>query len=500
MSKNLKLALVLCLAPQLAAAQGLMQWVQSNPSEVPSAGPGAPVFMQAAFRQVPNPGYQDPSQLPPPTLTDEQIELLTRGMIAAEVATFPRGTKPGKVTLRLREEDVMRVLGNCVAIDQNYVDTIPKEVWDKAIADMNMTAAREYSKTKDWEHTANAMIKVAMGKMLDPFSVYWDQEEFKQFRDSSNNSFVGIGAILKEDGTIDMLVPGGPAEKAGLKAGDKIVNVDGTAVNTSEEVIKKTLGKEGVAVNVQVQRQGQLLAPIKIVRGQVTTRNVYSKMAAPGVGYVYWGQFSPDCDKEIIAAIAALKEKGARKLVIDVRANPGGTVDSVSSIVSEFMKDRQAIVSFKRQGQVMYTNVTDGNGRFLDMPVVVLVNGGSASASEILAGAFQDVRGPVIVGSRSYGKGTMQSIVPDRQGRALKLTIGRWYTPRDRSIDASHDPVTKEKIQGTGGVVPDYLIVMSEEAERAIMKQLYREVQGAAPDGAPVPDPVLQKGLELLSQ
>jgi carboxyl-terminal processing protease len=380
------------------------------------------------------------------------------------------------------------------------VDNIPKEVWDKAIADMGDTAAKEFAKTKSWDSTVNSMIKAATGKMLDPFSVYWTQDEYKRFNDQMGNSFVGIGAILKDDGTIDIAIPGGPAEKAGLKAGDRIVDVDGTAVKTSEEVIKKTLGKAGTTVTITVERGGKALPPFKIVRGQVTTRNIYSKMATTGIGYIYLGQFSPDCDKEIIAAIGKLKEKGAKKIIMDVRGNPGGTVDSVSSILSEFMKDKQTIVSFKRQGQVMYSNVTDGDGKFLNMPLAILVNGGSASASEILAGAVQDVRGPVIVGSRSYGKGTMQSVMPDKQGRALKLTIGRWYTPRDRSIDAQHDPATKKKVEGTGGVVPDHLIVLTEDQEKAIMKQLYREVQGAPTDGAAVADPVLQKALELLSK
>jgi carboxyl-terminal processing protease len=497
MNKNLKLALVLCLAPQLAAAQGLMNWVQSNPSDVPSAGSGAPALIQADFKQVPNPQYQDPNEAPPPNLTNKHIEVLLEKMVMAELATLPKGAKPEQLTLK--KDDVMRVIGNMAVIDRNYVDNIPAAVWDKAIEDMGKTAAEEYPKTKNWESTVNAMLKTATTKILDPFSVYWTKDEYKRFQDSMTNSFVGIGVILKDDGSIDIIIPNGPADKAGLKAGDKIVDVDGTPVKSSEEVIKKTLGKEGTSVTMTVQRGGKPLT-MKITRGQVTTKNVYSKLAAKDVGYIYLGQFSPDCDAEIIAAIGKLKEKGAKKMIMDVRNNPGGTVDSVSSILSEFMKDKQTIVSFKNKGQVMYSNVTDGDGKFLKMPLVILVNGGSASASEILAGAIQDVRGPMIVGSRSYGKGTMQSVMPDAQGRALKLTIGRWYTPRDRSIDAEHDPETKDKVKGTGGVVPDHLIVLTEDQEKAVMKQLYREVQGAAPEGTPVDDPVLKKALELLSK
>jgi len=488
---------LLLVAPQLVAAQNLMEMVRAREAAVPAVGAGSPV-MVAAFKPVPNPDYQDPNGALPPNLTDAHVQALLKKMVTAEFSTLPPNATPEQITLR--KEDVMRLVGNLVTIDRNYVDTIPASVWDKAVADMGDTAAQEYAKTRNWDSTVNSMLKTAAGKMLDPFSVYWTKEEYKRFSDQMTNSFVGVGMILKEDGTIDIVIPGGPADKAGLKAGDKIVAVDGAAVSTSEAIIKKTLGKEGTPVKITVQRSGAALAPFNIVRGQVTTRNVYSKLAAKGVGYLYLGQFSPDCDKEMIAAIGKLKDKGARKLIIDVRGNPGGTVDSVSSLLSEFMKDKQTIVSFKSKGQVMYSNVTEGDGRFLDMPVAVLINEGSASASEILAGAIQDVRGPVIVGSRSYGKGTMQTVLPDQQGRALKLTIGRWYTPRDRSIDAQHDPVTREKVKGTGGVVPDYMIVLTEAQEQDIMKQLYREVQGAAPDGAPVADPVLQKGLELLSK
>lgn len=458
---------------------------------------GAPVF-STDYKEVRNPDYKDPSTQPPPNLKDSHVQALINKMI--EVERSQLGPKAKPADLSLAKDQVMRLVGNLVIIDRNYVDTIPSSVWDQAVVDMGEVAAKEFDvKKKNWESTINSMINAAGSKILDPFSVYWNKEEFKRFQDQMNNSFVGIGAILKPDGTIDIVIPGGPADKAGLKAGDRITVVDGTPVNTAEQVIKKTLGKEGVPVSVTVERGGKAMPPIAIVRGSVETKNIYSKLVDKAVGYVYLGQFSPNSDAEVIAAIATLRDKGAKKLVIDVRGNPGGTVGSVSAIASEFMKDKQRIVSFKRQGQVMWENVTDGDGRFKDMPLAVLVNEGSASASEILAGAIQDVRGPVVVGSRSYGKGTMQTIMPDREGRALKLTIGRWYTPRDRSIDAQHDPKTHEKVKDTGGVLPDHLIVLTEEAERAIMRQLFREVQGAAPDGPAVADPVLQKALEILA-
>ncbi|MBI5211651.1 MAG: PDZ domain-containing protein [Elusimicrobia bacterium] len=518
MINRASLVLAIFLAPRLAAAGSLADlrelsfgvpaelaagtpagnMVPSRGLAVPPSGEGVP-FFATGFKQVPNPDYTDPNRLPPPNLKESQLEALIKRMVGIEAAQLGPKAKPSD--LSLTREDVMRLAGNLAIIDRNYVDAIPAGVWDQAVKDMGDVAAKEFdAKKKNWETTVNSMINTAASKILDPFSTYWNKDEFKRFQDQMNNSFVGIGAILKEDGTIDIVIPGGPADKAGLKAGDKIVSVDGTAVGTAEEVIKKTLGKEGTQVKIVVVRAGNTLPAATITRGQVQTKNVYSKLAAPGVGYVYLGQFSPESDKEIIAVIGKLREKGAKKVIIDVRGNPGGTVDSVSSILSEFMKDKQRIVSFKRQGKVMWENVTDGDGRFLSMPLMVLVNGGSASASEILAGAIQDVRGPVVVGSRSYGKGSMQTIMPDNEGRALKLTIGRWYTPRDRNIDAQRDPKTREKVKDTGGVVPDHLIVLTEEAERAIMKQLFREVQGASPDGPAVADPVLQKALELLAR
>ncbi|MBI5882267.1 MAG: S41 family peptidase [Elusimicrobia bacterium] len=511
--------LAILLAPRSGSAAGLVDLIRerniSAPLELtggrsfgdlagdmdlaaPQQGVGAPVFA-AGFKEVQNPDYTDPNDLPPPNLKDAHIQALIKKMVAVEASQLGPKAKPAD--LSLTREEVTRLVGNLAAIDRNYVDTIPSAVWDQAVADMGEVAAKEFdAKKKNWEATINSMINAAASKILDPFSVYWSKDEFKRFQDQMKNSFVGIGVILKTDGAIDIVLPGGPADKAGLKGGDKIIAVDGTPVNTAEQVIKKTLGKAGVPVSITVERDGKAIPAITIVRGSVETKNVHSKLVDKTVGYVYLGQFSPDCDTEVIAAIAKLRDKGAKKLIIDVRGNPGGTVDSVSAIASEFMKNKQRIVSFKRQGKVMWENVTDGDGRFKDMPLAILVNDGSASASEILAGAIQDVRGPVVVGSRSYGKGTMQTVLPDQEGRALKLTIGRWYTPRDRSIDAQHDPKTREKVKDTGGVIPDHMIVLSEEDERAIMRQLFREVQGAAPDGPAVADPVLRKALEILGR
>ncbi|MDD5656894.1 MAG: S41 family peptidase [Elusimicrobia bacterium] len=496
MSKMIISILILALMPYWAAGQGLVNMVRAAGGSVPEAGAGAPITL-ADYKTVPNPEYAEPGLRKPPHLTDDHVKRLIELMVDAELSKRP-GISAKE--LSLTKEQAQRIVTNLVVIDSKYVDAIPGPVWNRAIEDMGKVAAKEFEFRNgkgNWEETVNAMINAAANKILDPFSVYWSKEEFKRFQDEMNNSFVDVGMILKDDGRIDIVIPRSPAEKAGLKAGDKIVAVDGQPVSNRQQIQKKTLGQAGTSVRLTVTRDGRRME-FAAVRAEINTRNVFSKKLGD-VGYVYLGQFSPNCDDELIAAVADLQAKGARKLIIDVRGNLGGTVDSVSQIASEFFKDGQKIVSFKRQGQVMSENVTDGDGRFFNMKVAILVNGGSASASEILAGAMQDVRGPVIVGSRSYGKGTMQDILPDRQGRALKLTMGRWYTPRDRSIDAKHD-AQGEKIKDTGGVIPDHLVVLGEEQEAAIMRQIYREVQGASPEGRKVEDPVFNKALELLGR
>ncbi|MDD5628532.1 MAG: S41 family peptidase [Elusimicrobia bacterium] len=473
------------------AVQGLLQKLVSvlrqNDAERREVQLRMDALVQGTYRSIPNPAYSDSDQAPPPHLSQAHVQGLL-DMVKA---------LPGTPV----QKDVMRLMGNLVRIDRSWVDPIPASSWDKAVELMGEVAKKVYDSVKpNWSDTVTAMIKAAAEKLLDPFSVYWTADEYKAFVDLEHNTFVGIGVIFEESGSavIDTVIPGGPAEKAGLKSGDKITAVDGKPAATAEERIKAIRGQKGTPVRISVERGGQP-QDITVTRGQVVTRNVYSKMAAPGVGYIYLGQFSPDCEKEIFAAVLSLREQGARKLVLDLRNNPGGSVDSVSSIVASFFKDGQKIVAFKKQGTEMYRNVAAGDGRFQDMPLVVLVNGNSASASELLAGAIQDVRGAVIVGSRSYGKGSMQTIMPDAQGRALKLTIGRWYTPNDRNIDNQRVPETKEKIKGTGGIVPDHAVDMTEDQEKAVLRQLLREVGGGSPQGPRVADPVLEKAMELLA-
>ncbi|MDD5656896.1 MAG: PDZ domain-containing protein, partial [Elusimicrobia bacterium] len=370
-------ALIAVLASGLAAAQELMGLVRSGNFEAPSAGEGLPVIL-ADYRRVDNPGYVDPNTLPqPPNLTKKHIDRLIDLMVEAELSKRPALRRPyeqdQRVPLTLTKEQVLWIGGLLSMIDRNYVNAIPGEVWDKAVEDMGKVAAEKFRFSKgkgNWEETGNAMINAVARNILDPFSVYWNKEEYKRFQDDSNNSFVGVGLLLGEDGSIDIVIPRSPAEKAGLQSGDKIVAVDGKAVSTREQVSLRARGRAGTSVRLTVLRGGGRL-DIVAARAEIETRNVYAKMAAPGVGYVYLGQFSNDSDEELISAVADLQAKGAGKLILDVRGNPGGGVAAVSQIASEFFKDGQKIVSFKRQGRVMPENVTRGAGRCLGRKVAI---------------------------------------------------------------------------------------------------------------------------------
>jgi carboxyl-terminal processing protease len=466
-------------------------------------------FVQGVFKEIKNPNFVNPDEQAPPNIKNEQLERLLKNLKAVDEAQQGSG---------IPRRDLMRLASILTQIDRHFVDPIPTGTWDKAVELMVDVAAKAFgvvkdglpgaaavpaveaaAAKKDWDLVVTDMVKAMVEKFLDPFSVYWTQDEYKEFEDTMNNTFFGIGIGTMPNGVgITHVFPGSAAEKAGLKSGDKIIAVDGVPANGPDR--KPIRGKEGTTVRVQVERDGQVLPEFSITRVRMQTRNVYSKMAAPEVGYVYLGEFSPDAGREVFAAIAGLREQGAKKVILDLRSNPGGSVSAAASIMASFFKDGQKLQGFKKQGRTMRELFADGDGLFSDMPVAVLINGGSASASEVVSGAIQDVRGAVVVGGRSYGKGSAQDVKPDRQGRALKLTMTRWYTPNDRNIDNQRNPETKEKIEGTGGIIPDHPVEMTQEQEIAVLRQLHGDVLGIPAGGPRVADPVLEKALEVLSR
>ncbi len=284
---------------------------------------------------------------------------------------------------------------------------------------------------------------------LDPHSAYLDPEQFRELQVGTTGEFGGLGIeVGMEDGFVKVIAPidDTPAQRAGVQAGDLIIRLDDTPVKgmSLSEAVKMMRGKPGTDITLTIVREGEE-KPLKITitRAIIKVRSVKSRLLEDGFGYVRISQFQANTADNLVEAVDRLKQQGDLKgLVLDLRNNPGGVLNGAVSVSDAFLD----------KGLIVYTEgrVADSRLRFnatpddvLDgAPLVVLVNQGSASASEIVAGALQDHRRAIIVGTRTFGKGSVQTIVPLSNGAAVKLTTARYYTPSGRSIQAE-------------GIVPD---------------------------------------------
>ncbi|MGI8668311.1 MAG: S41 family peptidase, partial [Aridibacter sp.] len=282
---------------------------------------------------------------------------------------------------------------------------------------------------------------------LDPHSSFFTRDEFRKLQEDQSSQFYGIGVsiVRYRDGVyVQSVIPGTPADKEGLHFGDKFLDVEGKDASdwTGAEVSQNVRGEQGTPVNIKVERAG-VKEPLqfKIVRGGVplpSIRNYF--MLNDSVGYVgLSGGFQETTADELDTAISTLKEKGMKTLVLDLRGNPGGLLPQAIEVVSRFIPNGQTVVSVK--GRTKFTEARDlraVSGKVYDMPMVVMINGGSASASEIVAGAIQDYGRGLVVGSDSFGKGLVQRVFPLPYGTGLTLTTARYYTPYGRSLQRDY--------------------------------------------------------------
>jgi carboxyl-terminal processing protease len=303
-----------------------------------------------------------------------------------------------------------------------------------------------YVGTVDHEKVAESSIQ-GMLWTLDPHSAFFTRDEFRKLYEDQSSQFYGIGVSILQhrDGVyIQSIVPGTPADKAGLRYGDRFLEVDGkNALKwTSSEVSKNVRGERGTPVNVKVARPGnEKGVDFTIVRGGVplpSIRNYF--MLKDGVGYVgLTGGFQETTADELEQAIEDLKKQGLKSLILDLRNNPGGLLPQAIDVVGKFIPAGQTVVSVKGRSRYSQSKElqTSGN-KNEDFPLVVLVNGGSASASEIVAGAIQDYGRGLIVGTDSFGKGLVQRVFQLPHGTGLTLTMARYYTPYGRSLQRDY--------------------------------------------------------------
>ena len=292
---------------------------------------------------------------------------------------------------------------------------------------------------------------------LDPYSAYMSPELFKSMQTESKGEFGGLGIeIGMEAGVVKVIAPiaDTPAEKAGIKAGDYIVRINNDQVQgkTLMEAVKLMRGPIGTSINLTVRRKG-IKKPLtfNIVRKIIEVKSVEAKVLGEknNIGYIRLKSFNENSDKQFISTIKNYEKK--RKLVgyiIDLRNNPGGLLAQAITITDFFLEDGEIVSTKGRQiNETRKFFARSGDG-ITGKPIIVLINNGSASASEILAGALKDHKRAIILGENSYGKGSVQSIIPLRNGGGIRLTISKYYLPSGKSISevgVSPDIIIKEK-------------------------------------------------------
>ena len=295
---------------------------------------------------------------------------------------------------------------------------------------------------------------------LDPHSAFLSQDEFQELQIGTTGEFGGLGIeVGMENGFVKVISPieDTPADKAGVKAGDLIIKLDETQVKglTLNDAVKLMRGKRGTKIILTIVRDGEdKPLELTVVRDVIRVKSVRSKILEPGFAYIRISSFQSKTTHNVIAAVDKLRNKmgdDLRGLILDLRNNPGGVLTGAVGVSDVFLKDGELIVYTKgrvRDAELKYSAST--NDSIGGAPIVVLINEGSASASEIVAGALQDHKRAVIMGKNSFGKGSVQTILPLKENAALKLTTARYYTPAGRSIQAE-------------GIEPDVLVEESKD-------------------------------------
>lgn len=274
----------------------------------------------------------------------------------------------------------------------------------------------------------------------DPYSVYYTEEEWEDLMQETEGIYYGIGAYLMLDpdtglGKVSGVIENTPAEEAGLRADDLIYLVDGETTMGLElsEIVARVKGEEGTTVHLTIYREGETdYLEIDVERRKIEAPTVKYEMLKNNIGYIQITEFDEVTTDQFTEALAVVKGSGAKGLILDLRGNPGGSLNTVIDIARQLLPKGLIVYTEDKYGERDEYNC-DGK-RELDIPLVVLVNGNSASASEILAGAIKDYRKGVLIGTTTFGKGIVQRVLPLTDGTALKLTISAYYTPNGNNI------------------------------------------------------------------
>ena len=304
---------------------------------------------------------------------------------------------------------------------------------------------KNYVDTIDMATMTDAAVTAALAK-LDPHSVYLPPVELEESDSELAGNFEGIGItfnVPNDTAIVLNVIPGGPSEKAGLMAGDRIIKVDERVIagmkTPQDSMVRMMKGPAGTKVKISVSRDKQMI-PFEITRGKIPVHSVDAAfMVSDTVGYIKLTKFSRTTYKEFVEASSKLMEQGMTSLVFDLRDNTGGYFDQALMLSNEFLQKGDAIVYMEGLHRPRQQYDADGRGKMKDIVLTVLIDEGSASSSEIFAGAIQDNDRGVIVGRRSFGKGLVQEPINFTDGSGIRLTVARFYTPSGRCIQKPYD-------------------------------------------------------------
>lgn len=316
-----------------------------------------------------------------------------------------------------------------------------------------------YYQDIDYNKVADGLYHGAVSGLGDPYTVYYNPQEYASFQQASDGVYAGIGSrvTIGDNGypLLSQVFEGGPADKAGIKTGDFVVEIDGEDVGGMDLdlVASKMRGEVGTTVEVTVYREGETdYLHFTVKRDTVEVPTVEYRMLEGGIGYIMVAEFDDVTAQQFNDAVKDLSRKNMSALVVDLRNNPGGLLRTVQSMLSRILKKGELLVYMEDKNGKREDYYSDST-LTLDIPIAVLMNGYSASASEVFAGCLQDYGKAVLVGTQSFGKGIVQTMYPLGDGSAIKVTISAYYTPNGRNIHKT-------------GLTPDIAVELSDEAKK----------------------------------
>lgn len=310
-------------------------------------------------------------------------------------------------------------------------------------------------------------IKGMVNSLGDPHSIYMDAKMYKEFMIETEGAFGGVGIVIGvKDKTLTVVSPieGTPSEQAGIKSGDQILKIDGKESKDMalDEAVNKIRGPEGSQVTLTIRRPAnQEVKDYVLTRSNIQIKTVAGKMLPNQIGYIRISMFNENTGSEFIKRYQELEKEGMKAVVLDLRDNPGGLLEESVKVAGMFVPKGPVVSVVTRDGQ---RETHSSNLAEVKYPVAVLVNGGSASASEIVAGAIQDTGAGTLVGTKTYGKGSVQTLLRLDNGTAIKLTIAKYLTPNDRSINGI-------------GIEPDVKVELPEISPQMKDTQLEKAIE-----------------------